>query len=167
MIIKMKKVVSFLLCTLTIFSFFSMNTNASEYESFVPYVIDFTVTTDINTDATDETNSRASGLILSYGLSLTKTGNSLYLEGRTNCTGEVVKCGFKDLTVQRRATSSDSWEDYYEYGNVYAEATAAFLSTTLAVESGYQYRIYCKHYAKKNIFSVETISNTSNIVTVS
>lgn len=160
----MKKVVPFLLCAVLMFSFFNMNVNAADSTDFVPYVIDFSVTTDINAEATDETTSRASGLILSYGLSLTKTGNSLYLEGRTNCTPEVVTCGFKNLTVQRRATSSDSWKDYYEYGNVYADATAAFLSTTLAVESGYQYRIYCKHYAKKNIFSVETITNTSNIV---
>lgn len=164
----MKKVMSFLLCAILMFSFFSMNANAADCSDFVPYVIDFSVSTDINTEATDETTSRASGLILSYGLTLsTKAGSSLYLEGRTNCTPEVVTCGFKNLTVQRRATSSDSWKDYYEYGNVYRDATAAGLSTTLAVESGYQYRIYCKHYAKKNIFSVETITNTSNIVTVS
>lgn len=161
----MKKVVSFFLCAILMFSFFSMNANATDGNDFVPYVIDFSVTTDISTDATDETNSRASGLIGSYGLSLYKeTSSSLYLEGLTNCSPEVVKCGFKDLTIQRRKTSSDSWKDYYEYGNVYRDATAAFLSTTLAVESGYQYRIYCKHYAKKNIFSVETITNTSNIV---
>lgn len=163
----MKKAVSFLLCAVLMFSFFSMNASASASESFVPYVIDFTVTTEISTDATNEMDSRASGLILAYGLSLTKTANSLYIEGITNCSPEVVKCGFKDLTVQRRKTTSDAWKDYYEYGNVYRDATAAFLSTTLAVESGYQYRIYCKHYAKKNIFSVETITNTSNIVTVS
>ncbi len=162
----MKKAVSFLLCAVLIFSFFSMNAYASDNTVFVPYVIDFSVTTNINTDATeDETANRASGLILSYALSLSKeTNSSLYLEGITNCSPVVVTCGFKDLTVQRRKTSSDSWKDYYEYGNVYREATAAGLSTTLAVESGYQYRIYCKHYAKKNIFSVETITNTSNIV---
>lgn len=164
----MRNVVSFLLCTILMFSFFSMNANASDSTDFIPYVIDFSVTTNISNSITDDQSSRASGLIGSYGLSLTtKAGSSLYLEGLTACSPEVVKCGFKDLTIQRRKTTSDAWKDYYEYGNVYADATAAFLSTTLAVESGYQYRIYCKHYAKKNIFSVETISNTSNIVTVS
>ena len=164
----MKKTMSFLLCAVLMFSFFNINADASDNTDFIPYVIDFVVTTDINTAETNETSSRASGLIGSYGLTLTTKANStLYLEGLTNCSPEVVKCGFKDLTVQRRKTTSDAWKDYYEYGNVYAEATAAGLSTTLAVESGYQYRIYCKHYAKKNIFSVETISNTSNIVTVS
>ncbi len=149
------------------FSFFSMNATASDNTDFIPYVIDFVVTTDINTAKTNETNSRASGLIGSYGLSLTTTANSsLYLEGITNCSPEVVKSGFKNLTVQRRASSSDSWEDYYEYGNVYRDSNVAGLSTTLAVESGYYYRVTCKHYAKKNIFSVETISNISEEVYV-
>lgn len=146
------------------FSCFTISVNASDGEVFVPHVIDFVVVTEINTVSAEENNNRASGLIYSYGLSLSKTGTTLCIEGLTQCALEVVKCGFKDLTVQRRATSSDSWKDYYEYGNVYRDATAAGLSTTLAVESGYQYRIYCKHYAKKNIFSVETITNTSNIV---
>ncbi len=164
----MTKAGSFLLCVVLMFSFFSINANALDSTEFVPYVIDFSVTTDISSNITDDQNSRASGLIGSYGLSLTtKAGSSLYMEGITNCSPEVVKCGFKDLTVQRRKTTSDAWKDYYEYGNVYREATAAGLSSTLAVEAGYQYRIYCKHYAKKNIFSVETIANTSNIVTVS
>lgn len=163
----MKRIISFLICAVLMFSFCAINASASETEVFVPYVIDFTITTEISIAEADAMNSRASGLISSYGLSLTKSGNVLSIEGRTNCSPGVVKCGFKDLTVQRRKTSSDAWKDYYEYGNVYRDATAAGLSTTLAVESGYQYRIYCKHYAKKNIFSVETISNTSNIVTVS
>ncbi len=164
----MKKAVSFLLCAVLLFSFCSMTAIASESTAFVPYVIDFSVTTEFNTEFATDTDSRASGLIGSYGLTLSaKTNSTLLIEGFTGCSPEVVKCGFKDLTVQRRKTTSDAWKDYYEYGNVYREATAAGLSTTLAVESGYQYRIYCKHYAKKNIFSVETISNTSNIVTVS
>lgn len=160
----MKKALSLALCTVLMFSFFCIHATATTNEVFVPYVVDFSVTTEINMLTTEENSNRASGLINSYGLSLTKTGNTLLIEGLTQCSLEVVKCGFKDLTIQRRKTSSDSWKDYYEYGNVYRDAIAAGLSTTLAVESGYQYRIYCKHYAKKNIFSVETITNTSNIV---
>lgn len=160
----MKKLLSLVLCAVLMFSFFGMQATATTDEAFVPYVIDFVVTTEVSTLKTEDNNNRASNLINSYGLSLTKSGNTLYLEGATQCALEVVKCGYKDLTVQRRKTTSDAWKDYYEYGNVYAEATAAYLSTTLVVESGYQYRIYCKHYAKKNILSVETITNTSNIV---
>lgn len=162
----MKRLVSFFLCIVLIFSLFSTNASANNGEDFVPYVIDFDVTTDVDTDFASENNSRVTGLIFSYSLALASSDNTLEIAGLTQCSIDVVKCGFKDLTVERRKTSSDSWEDYYEFGNVYRETTAAVLSTTLAVASGYQYRVTCKHYAKKNILSVQTVSNTSNIVTV-
>lgn len=149
------------------FSFFSVDVNALDDEEVVPYVVDFAITTDAGVISTDVSNTRASGLIASYSLTLTKTGTTLNIYGVTQCSPDVVKCGFKNLTIQRRKTSSDSWEDYYEYGNVYRDAVAASLSTTLVVASGYQYRISCKHYAKKSLLSVQTIANTSNIVTVS
>lgn len=160
----MKKILISLLSLVVLISFFSFNSTAVN-NTFVPYVIDFVVTTNM-TDVSSENESRATGLIASYSLSLAKSGTTLNIEGMTNCSQEVIKCGFKNLIIQRRKTSSDSWEDYYDYGNVYVETCAAGLSTTLVVETGYQYRISCKHYAKKNILSVETIANTSNIVNV-
>lgn len=162
----MKKIVSFLLTVVLIGSFYAFDVNAVDNETVVPYVVEFVLTTESDKIEDGGNNARATGLITSYGLSLSKSGTTLNINGRTNGTSEVVKSGFKNLTIQRRKTSSDSWEDYYEYGNVYADAFAANLSTTLVVESGYQYRISCKHYAKKNILSVQTIENTSNIVTV-
>lgn len=162
----MKKIFSFFICLVLIFSLFTVEVNASETDVFIPYVVEFTLTTDVVQDLSASDNTRAS-LIHSYGLNLSKTGNTLNITGRTCGSTEVVKSGFKDLTVERRKTSDDSWKDYYEYGNVYADAFMANLDTTLVVESGYQYRISCKHYAKKNIFSVQTIANTSGIVTVS
>ena len=149
------------------FSLFVFDIGAIYEETSIPYVVDFVITTDIDNTVTDVNNTRATGLIASYSLRLTKSGTTLNIYGVTQCSPDVVKSGFKDLTVQRRKTSDDSWTDYYEYGNIYAEAVAANLSTTLVVESGYQYRISCKHYAKKNLLSTQTISNTSNIVTVS
>lgn len=162
----MKKYFSLLLCLIIILLLSSIEVIATDDKTAcTPYVVDFSVSsvTDETTNAGD--NARAS-LIHSYSLYLTKTGNTLNITGQTHASGDVVKCGFKDLTIQRRKTSNDSWEDYYEYGNVYADAVAANLNTTLVVESGYQYRISCKHYAKKNILSVQTIANTSNIVNV-
>lgn len=164
----MKKAVSFVLCIILIAMSFCFQVNAINDEKFVPYVVDFTLSADIDNFTVDgETNTRASGLINSYGLNLSVTGTTLKITGQTHGSTDVVKCGFKDLTIQRRKSSSYSWEDYYEYGNLYVDATFASLNTTLAVESGYQYRISCKHYAKKNLLMVETISNTSGIVTVS
>lgn len=162
----MKKFVSLFLSIVLIFSFFAFDTVALSDEAFVPYVVDFTVTTESNDFTIDENNTRATGLITSYGLNISNSGTTLNISGRTSGSVDVVKCGFKNLTVERRKTSSDSWQDYYEYGNVYRDATVATLTTSLVVESGYQYRVSCKHYAKKSILSVETISNTSNSVTV-
>lgn len=161
----MKRFFSFFLCIILI-STLVVQVNAAEMDAFTPYVVDFVLTTDVvgASDAGD--NTRAS-LIHAYGLDLTKNGNTLHITGQTYGSTEVVKCGFKDLTIQRRKTSDDSWKDYYEYGNVYVDSVLANLNTTLVVESGYQYRISCKHYAKKNLLSVQTIANTSGIVTVS
>lgn len=161
----MKKYFSLLLCFILMLSLFTVEVNAAENNVFSPYVVDFTLTTEVDKSVSADDNARAS-LIHSYSLYLTKTGNTLNITGQTHGSGDVVKCGFKDLTVQRRKTSDDSWKDYYEYGNLYADAFMANLNTTLVVESGYQYHISCKHYAKKNILSVQTIANTSNIVTV-
>ena len=163
----MKRAISLLLIFVLSISMFCTDANAIDGDSFTPYVVDYIVTTDTNTDYENADNIRATGLIASYHLSLTKSGKTLNIYGLTQCSPDVVKCGFKNLTIQRRKNNTDAWDDYYEYGNVYAEAVAASLSTTLVVEAGYQYRISCKHYAKKNLLSIQTISNTSNIVTVS
>lgn len=161
----MKRFFSFFLCLILMFSLMTVEVNATEKEAFIPYVVDFALTTDPS-EASDAGDNTRTSLIHSYSLYLTKTGNTLNITGQTYCSTEVIRCGFKNLKIQRRKTSDDSWEDYYEYGNVYADTIAANLDTTLLVASGYQYRISCKHYAKKNILSVQTIANTSNIVTV-
>ena len=162
----MKRLVALVLAIMLTFSIASFDAVAVSDEE-TPTVLYFSLTTDVNQQFDNENaNTRASGLIISYGLELRKSGTTLTILGVTDCYLEVVKCGFKDLTIQRRKNSDDSWEDYYEFGNVYADATRANLSTTLSVASGYQYRISCKHYAKKNILSVQTVANTSNIVNV-
>lgn len=161
----MKKILTLFLSVFLIFNFTAIDADATYGNEKLPYVVSFNVTTNIDTD--QEYESRATGLIHIYSLSLAKTGTTLYIGGQTIAASGVVKCGFKDLMIQRRKSSSDSWADYYEYGNVYRDAIAANLETTLVVASGYQYRISCKHYAKKSLLVTQTISNTSNIVTVS
>lgn len=148
-----------------IFSILAMEANAQE-DIVAPYVTSFSVTSAVPVTSDSADNPRATGLIYSYRLFLSKSGNTLDISGQTYGSGEVVKCGFKDLTIQRRKSNSDDWEDYYEYGNVYVDSVTANLSTTLVVSSGYQYRISCKHYAKKSLLVTQSISNTSNIVIV-
>lgn len=163
----MKKIIAVFLSLITLVSFSTFNISAADINYEVPVVVDFILTSDNDIDIVDESDTRASGLIFSTALGIAKEGSNLLIEGKTLCSTEVVRCGFKDLMVQRRASGDDSWRDYYEYGNVYVETSTALLSTTLAVARGYQYRVTCKHYAKKSLLVTQTISNTSNIVTVS
>lgn len=147
------------------FSFFAFDTFALSEAEAEPYVIDFTLSSaDDFSEASNET--RVSGLILSYALSISKSGTSIVIKGKTSGSFDVVKCGFKNLTVERRKSSSSSWSDYYDYGDVYVNSTVSTVNTTLSVASGYQYRVTCKHYAKKSLLSTQTISNASAVLTM-
>lgn len=163
----MKKIFSVLLCLFVLISTFTFGATATNESEQKPVVLGFTLTPEFEFETTDESNTRATGLIASYGLDLSKSGTTLHISGHTYCAPDVVKSGFKNLVVQRRKTSSDSWSEYYDYGNVYLEVSGATLNTTLVVASGYQYRISCKHYAKKSLLVTQTVANTSGIVTVS
>lgn len=110
-------------------------------------------------------STHTSGLITTYMISVTKSGKNLIITGRTSGTSEVVKCGFSKVTIQQRKNSSSSWSEYKSYTDLYSESRIYSLSKTIAVPSGYQYRVTCTHYAKKSLFSTEKISNTSNTVT--
>lgn len=160
----MKRLISVLLCAIILFSCCVFQSGAVDEENFVPYVIDFSLTAPVNENESAE--SRISGLILSYGIKLSATGTTLKILAETDCVSNVVKCGFKNFVVQRKKVTSATWTDYYDYGDLCNDAFSAVLSTTLAVESGYQYRISCKHYAKKNLLLTQSISNTSNVVSI-
>lgn len=109
--------------------------------------------------------TRATGLIRSYSLQIDRDGTSkLTIYGLTSCDLTVVRCGFKNLKVQRRLNSSSSWTTYHDYGNDYYDGDFYAIGFSLNVEPGYQYRVVCKHYAKKNILSVETISNQTGYI---
>ena len=164
----MKKIIAVFLFLIMLLTSLSLNVLATDENIDNPEVLGFVLIAESNSRVEGDINAaRATGLITSYGLGLSKNGTTLNISGRTNCAADIVKCGFKNLVVERRKTSSDSWEEYYDYGNVYVDAASANLSTTLAVASGYQYRISCKHYAKKSLLVTQSISNTSGIVTVS
>lgn len=162
----MKRIISLFLCFSMIFSTLIFGAAAADEREADPVLLYFNLTEEYEVETTDENNTRATGLITSYSLNLSKSGTTLYITGNTRCISDVVKCGFKDLVVQRRKTSSDSWSDYYDYGNVYADVSVANFDTALVVASGYQYRVSCKHYAKKSLLSTQSVSNTSNIVIV-
>lgn len=162
----MKKFVSLVLCTILILTCNVFPVGAVNEEKSVPYVVDFSLASFVNETEKTTVENRASGLILYTKLSLSVSGTNLKIVAETRAIADVVKCGFKDLVVQRRTVTSSTWSDYYDFGDVYVESNAASLNTNLAVPSGYQYRLSCKHYAKKSLFVTENISNTSNVVGV-
>lgn len=162
----MKRLVSLLLSAIVLFTCCVFQTSAINEENFVPYVIDFSLTSSAFEKESGVSENRASGLILIYGVEISVTGTSLKIIAQTYCDDSVVKSGFKNFVVQRKKPSSTVWSDYYDYGDLYNSSYSATLSTTLAVESGYEYRVTCKHYAKKSLLVTQSISNTSNIVTV-
>ena len=102
-------------------------------------------------------NERATGLISRYSIAINKDGNNMYIAGKTSGTVDVVKTGFKEVVIQRRANSSSSWSDYIVYEDLYISEVVYNLAKVITVPSGYQYRVTCIHYAKKNIFSVLTL----------
>lgn len=108
----------------------------------------------------------ASNLITIYNIAISKKGNTLMIVGKTYGISEVKKSGFKEVVIQQRKTSSDSWSTYTKYTDLYLDSTSYVISKSLTVPSGYQYRVTCIHYAKKSLLSTQKINNTSNIVTM-
>ena len=119
----------------------------------------------LSNNPSNEIQPLATGLIGSYSIGISKNGNTLIIAGKTSCMVEVKKCGFSVLTIQRRTDSSDTWKNYLNYKDLYIDDCAYALAKRLNLASGYQYRVTCTHYAKKNILSVQKIDNVSNTVT--
>ncbi len=112
----------------------------------------------------NEDMARISGLIATYYIGISASGTNLKIGAKIACKPEVVKCGFKEIMVQRRKSSLDSWADYFSYKEIYADRSTNDYTNTVPVSSGYQYRVNCKFYAKKNLLSTQTISANSNTV---
>ena len=114
----------------------------------------------------NDTSTCASNLINRYSIAISKNGSNLIIVGNTIGIPEVKKSGFKEVVIQQRKSSSDSWSTYTKYTDLYIEDNAYTLSKSITVPSGYQYRVTCVHYAKKSLLSTEKINNTSNTVTI-
>lgn len=116
-------------------------------------------------NAVTNENERAIGLIHFYSIAISKDGNTMYIGGKTTGTADVVKSGFKEVVIQRRANSSTSWSDYIVYEDLYINQPIYNLAKAITVPSGYQYRVTCIHYVKKNFLLVQKIDNVSNVLT--
>ena len=114
-----------------------------------------------------ELNERATGLILDGAIAVGNSGTTLLIAGRLTCTTEVKKSGFKEIVVQKKTTANGDWVNIFTYEDLYADSPYYSVQKTLGVVAGYYYRVTCIYYAKKNIFSVQKIEATSNIVHIS
>lgn len=118
----------------------------------------------LSNNPNNELRPLASGLIDAYSIGISKNGNTLIIAGKTSGSSVVIKSGFTKVTIQRRKDSSSSWTDFKTYEDLYNDASSYYLAKTYIVISGYEYRVTCTHYAKKNILSVQKINNTSNTI---
>ena len=115
----------------------------------------------------NDISTYASDLISAYYIGVSKSGTTLIIVGKTYGIPEVVKCGFKEVVIQRRKTINDSWSTYTKYTDLIIENSNYTISKSITVPTGYQYRVTCVHYAKKSLLSTQKISNISNFVTIS
>ncbi len=117
----------------------------------------------LSENADDAITAYTSGLISTYTISMAKDGNKLTILGYTRGRTDVIKCGFTQVIVQQRKDSSSKWNDYLTYKDLYADTFAYNLFREIFVPKGYQYRVTCIHYAKKNNISTEHISNYTKV----
>lgn len=170
----MKRIINTLVVFSLLFAFFipqiayaSDNTDAPEWTDISISDSEFEAILENNpNNQIPKRSTRSTGLIDTYSIAVSKSGSNLLIAGRTSCISDVTKCGFKEVVIQRRKNSSSSWSDYKTYDDLYTNGHAYTLSKSIAVTSGYQYRVTCTHYAKKNLFSTQKIDNVSNVVTI-
>lgn len=115
-------------------------------------------------EAQSDDMARISGLIVTYYIGISGSGVNLSFVAKIGCKPEVVKCGFKEIMIQKRKSSTDSWENYFSYKEKYTDGSSYTYAQTPTITKGYQYRATCKFYAKKSLLSTQTIEATSNVV---
>ena len=144
---------------------FAANEQVPEWQDLILTQEEFNAILANNTIYTTDENTRASNLIHFYSIAISKSGtNTLNIAGMTTGTADVIKSGFKEVVVQRRVSSSAAWTDYITYEDLYITEIAYNLAKSITVPTGYQYRVTCIHYAKKNFLSVQKIDNVSNVI---
>lgn len=112
----------------------------------------------------DEFSTRATDLILTYNVAIAKNGSYIDMVARMFCDDDVVKCGFKKIVIQKRASTSSAWVNCLTLEDLYEDSYASSIGKTFSVPSGYQYRVVCTFYAKKSLLVTQKIEHTSNYV---
>ena len=95
----MKKIISILLCVTMLMATFAFDISATNETDNTPIILSFSLTGDFDETAANGNETRVSGLITSYGLSLEKSGTTLKIYGQTYGSPGVVRTGFKDTQI--------------------------------------------------------------------
>ena len=152
----MKKFLSFFCVVCMISSIGTVNAQATEQTTY-------------ETEIETETVVTAEGLISGYNLSISKSGNTLYINADTYAFSIMKTIGFKDIVVEYSSNAND-WYTYDDdipsqtTSNAYSYSLVNF---SIPVENGYYYRVTLTHYAKETgwIFgNSQSVPNTSNVV---
>jgi hypothetical protein len=98
-----------------------------------------------------EEDTRVSGLITSCSINLSFSGKTLTISGFTQGSDVMAIIGMKNVLVQRRPQgSTGSWTTEKNLGDFLNYDVPRYdLYTTTTVVGGYDYRLYCTHYAKE------------------
>lgn len=151
----MKKILSFFCMICIISSIGTVNAQATEQTVYE---------TEIETEAAVTTE----GLISDYSLSISKSGNTLYINADTYAFSIMKKIGFTNIVVEY-STNNNNWYTYNDdfspqtISNAYSYSLVNF---PVPVETGYYYRVTLNHYAKEaGLFgSSQSVPNVSNVV---
>ena len=98
-------------------------------------------------------------------MGVSNDGTTFKILGELMCVDDVIKCGYKNIVVQRSTTLSPTgFSDYATYDDVYANSSYCIFAKSLTVPSGYYYRVCVTFYAREGIFSTQSIDGITNAV---
>lgn len=165
----MKKIISLVLVFILILSSLTIIVSAQESVNMTITIENGAVLAEVfglfdKKDQLDNTQ-KATGLIVSKLLKLSKTTDELIITATTIGASNVDKCGFTYVTLQRRVNGA--WTNYKTYIDQYNNSNSKTFSKNISAPRGYTYRLICEHYAEKTRLLFLTESETSYNVTTS
>lgn len=159
-----KTILTVILCLVSLFPMKSFATAGEKAECHDINLPESEIQRILELNPENDIATRASDLILTYNVAISKDGSTIKLVAKMFCDENVVKCGFKKILIQKRATTSSSWSTCLTIGENYVDSFSHITSKVISVPSGYQYRAVCTFYAKKSLLSTQKIELNSNYV---
>lgn len=146
----MKKIITICLVLSSIFSVFSTNAFAHEYNTELTQTPNTCIIEEVSGFNNSDVTPLKAGLITGKYLKLSKTTDKLIISAKTTCTNDVDKCGFSYIKLQRLINGT--WTDYssFCYYDQFNESNSKTFEKSVNAVKGYTYRVVCEHYAEKS-----------------